>query len=152
MKHCSAKLAQTEIFKRFHLFCHISHYSRKEQFFSSTGEKPNMSRLTSITCLPSASTARAHFKEDVTGRAFRLAPCFTSEICHGSPVWLQSQHPPADSDGEAQSISDFNPGDISLWINSGEWEIIISSGFCLPDLTSVKWRSEALSIGVNPLL
>lgn len=33
----------------------------------------------------------------------------------------------------------------------GEWEIMISFGFCLPDLTSVKWRSEALSIGVNPL-
>ena len=40
---------------------------------------------------------------------------------------------------------------ISLWINSCEWEITISFGFCLPDLTSIKWRSEALSIGVNPL-
>lgn len=27
----------------------------------------------------------------------------------------------------------------------------VSFGFCLPDLTSIKWRSEALSIGVNPL-
>lgn len=113
-----------------------------------------VNHLSSICIDSSRSLQRGRDGPSVqaTAGASTITPCFTSEICHGSPVWLQSQHPPADSNGEAQSISDFNPGDISLWINSGEWEIIISLGFCLPDLTSVKWRSEALSIGVNPLL
>lgn len=34
-------------------------------------------------------------------------------------------------------------------MNPGEREIIVPSGFCLPDLTSVRRHSESLSVGVN---
>ncbi len=43
------------------------------------------------------------------------------------------------------------PHNISFRINSSEWEITVPFGLCLPCLTSIKWRSETLSIGVNPL-
>lgn len=34
-------------------------------------------------------------------------------------------------------------------MNPGEREIIVPSGFCLPDLTSARRHTESLSVGVN---